>query len=210
MSKKKPEQTSPLERYKKTVLLIEEQRVIILLTGETVDHVFDAAEHLTGEGHRIFGIDYKIPGVSKRLKSLKRMGERRPGVYSISTAKDARNAINAGAEFVFSTHPDKSISGKCGRERIFHGAGALTPKEVKEANDLGADAVSLYPCSAMGGTDWLMRLKEMFPAFKYIPTDVMTPGEVREYLKAGAYAAAPIIDAGNIEEARKLIRGIAD
>lgn len=210
MPNKKPEQPSPLERYKKTIELIEAQRVFILLTGESVERVFDVLQLLREKEHLLVSIDFKIPGVKDKLKTLRRKGERCPGVYSVSTARDARTAINSGAEFVFTTHVDKGISKKCRREKIFHAAGALTPKEAYEAHNYGADALSLFPCSAMGGLNWLLRLKDMYPGFKLIPTDVMTPGEAQEYLKAGSYAVAPIIDTGKTEGVGDLIAGYID
>lgn len=206
MADKKPEQPSPLERYKKTSELIERERIIFLLTGESAEQVFDALEEIKERSHKPICVDYRIPKIVERMKSIKRKGGDCPGVYSISTAREARIAINSGAELIFSTHVNKGISKKCKREKIFHAAGALTPKEVYEANDLGADAVSVYPCSVMGGASWFHTLKEMFPGFKLIATDVMTPEEAGDYLTMGACAVAPIIDTKKTEEARDLIQ----
>jgi len=201
---------SPLERYKKTVEIIEAHRLFILLTGESAEQVLNALGEIKNGGHGLVALDYKITGVKDRMKQLKRKGERSPGVYSISTAKEARTAINAGAKFIFTNHLDKGVTKKCRREKIFHAAGALTPKEVYEAHELGADAVSIYPCAAVGGVRWLSRLKEMYPDYKLIATDVMTVEEASEYLKAGAYAVAPIIDTHNAEGARDLIQAFID
>ncbi len=210
MTKLKSAQTSPLERYKKSIEIIEARRLFILLTGESVEQVLGALGELKERGHGLVCVDYRIPGIIARMKSIKRKGEMCPGVFSASTAKDVRRAINAGAQYIFSTHADKGVTKKCRHEKIFLAAGALTPKEVYEANELGADAVSIYPCSAMGGVNWLIRLIEMFPGIKLIPTDVMTPEEAGDYLKAGAYAVAPILDTRNTEEARALFQDFID
>jgi 2-dehydro-3-deoxyphosphogluconate aldolase / (4S)-4-hydroxy-2-oxoglutarate aldolase len=201
---------SPLERYKKTVGIIEAHRLFILLTGESAAKVLNALGEIKDSGHGLVALDYKITGVKDRMKQLKSKGERGPGVYSISTAKEVRTAINAGAEFIFTNHLDKGVTKKCRHEKIFHAAGALTPKEVYEAHELGADAVSIYPSAAVGGVGWLSRLKEMYPDYKLIATDVMTVEEACEYLKAGAYAVAPIIDTHNAEGARDLIQAFID
>lgn len=210
MANPQPEESSHLERYKKSIELIERERIFFLLTGESVEQVFNLLGQLKEKGSELVCVDYKIPGIMERLKSIRKKGGDCPGVFSISTAKDARRAINAGAQFIFTTHTDKGMTKKCRHEKIFHAAGALTPKEVYEANDLGADAVSIYPCSAMGGVSWSVRLKEMFSGFKLIPTDVMTPEEAGDYLKTGAFAVAPVIDTKNSKEARELILGFID
>lgn len=210
MANKTPGEPSPLERYKKILELIERERIIILLTGESSAEVFKAFREIKKKGPIPICVDFKIPGVIERLKALKRKGLSCPGVYSISTAKDARQAINAGAEFIFTKHLDKGVTKKCRHEKIFHAAGALTPKEVYEANELGADAVSIYPCSTMGGVSWLSKLIEMYPGIKLIATDIMTVEIAREYLKAGAHAVAPILDIHNAGEARSLIESFTD
>ena len=210
MDIQKPEQTSPLERYKKILELIERKRIIILLTGDSVKQIFDVLRELKERGHELVCVDFKIPGIIDRIKSIKRKGASCPGVYSISTAKEARTAINAGAELVFSNHLNKNVTRKCRREKIFHAAGALTPKEVYEAHEQGADAVSIYPCSVVGGIDWLRRLKDIYPGLKLIPTDKMGVTEAGDYLKAGAFAVAPVIDTGSTVEARGLIQAFID
>jgi 2-keto-3-deoxy-6-phosphogluconate aldolase len=57
----------------------------------------------------------------------------------------------------------------------------------------------------MGGLDWFLFLKGIFPGIKLIPTDTMSPFEASEYLRAGAYAVAPIIDLERLKEPYKLI-----
>lgn len=210
MAIQKFEQNSPLERYKRTLKLIERERTFILLTGDSVEQIFDALGELKERGHELACVDFKIPGTTERMKSIKRKGAICPGVYSISTAKEVRTAINAGAALIFSNHMDKGVTRKCRREKIFHAAGALTPKEVYEAIESGADAVSVYPCSAMGGVSWLRRLKEMYPGLKLIPTGKISVTEAGDYLKAGAFAVASVIDAGNTVEARGMIQALID
>ena len=57
----------------------------------------------------------------------------------------------------------------------------------------------------MGGVDWLLELKGLFPQVKYIPTDRMTPSEALEYLNAGSYAAAPIISIDTKKKSHEIL-----
>jgi 2-keto-3-deoxy-6-phosphogluconate aldolase len=57
----------------------------------------------------------------------------------------------------------------------------------------------------MGGLSWFMFLRGLFPKVKFVPTDTMSPFEATEYLKAGAYAVAPIMDLEKIKEPKELI-----
>jgi 2-dehydro-3-deoxyphosphogluconate aldolase/(4S)-4-hydroxy-2-oxoglutarate aldolase len=204
MPKKHIEQPSV---YKETIELIEKGKIFLLLTGNSVKSIIEASQYAKENGFSLIGIDFQIPGIKDSLKSLKRRGQRNLGVFSISTKKEAKIAINAGAVFVFSTHLDRGIIRRCKKESVFHAIGSLTPTEVFSAHDLRADAISLFPCGKMGGLSWFAFLKSIFPRIKFIPTDIMSPFEASEYLISGAYAVAPIINLETTKELQKLIEG---
>lgn len=205
MPKKLAEESSSKEIRKRIVEQIEKERIFILLTGNSTQSVLEASRYARESGFNLVGVDFRIAGIKDSLKSLKRQGQKNLGVFSISTKKEARIAINVGAAFVFSTHVDKGIIRRCQKEKVFHAVGSLTPTEVFNTHDLGADSVSLFPCGEMGGLSWFVSLRGIFPKIKLIPTDIMSPFEASEYLKAGAYAVAPIIDLEKLKEPYKLM-----
>ena len=206
MPKKLAEESSSKEIYKGIIEHIEKEKIILLLTGNSITSVMDASRYAKENGFNLIGIDFRIPGIKDLLKSLKKKGRRNLGVFSISTKKEARIAINAGAAFVFSTHVDKGIIRRCKKEKIFQGGGSLTPTEVFSTYDLGADSVSLFPCGQMGGLSWFVFLRGIFPRIKLIPTDIMSTLEAAQYLKAGAYAVAPIIDLERVKEPNSIFK----
>lgn len=207
MSNSEHTKPSPSELHKESLEIIERQRVIPLLTGKSSEHIFNAAKGISERSGCLIGVDFKVQGVKDRLKSLQREGERGYGVFSVRTAKETRTATSSGALFVISPHLDKSIIRKCKTEKVFHAPGALTPNEVLSCLALRAEAVSVFPCSVMGGVEWINRLEESFPSVKFIATDVMTADDVQRYLETGAYAVAPIIDT---EETAKTARLVDD
>ncbi len=204
MSAIRLKQPSAAETRKRVLETVERERVIPLLTGTSCDRIFQTAEHIRDKKDCLIGVDFKTPGIKDRLKTLKGKDENGFGVFSVSSAREARAAINAGAAFLFSTHLDKGIVRKCKRENVFHAPGSLTPTEVHNSYHLRPDAVSIFPCSVIGGAGWVLRLREMFPGVKFIPTDRMTPDEAERYLKSGSYAVAPIIDTGSADNPEQL------
>ena len=80
--------------------------------------------------------------------------------------------------------------------------GALTPTEVLTAWEAGADAVKVFPCSAVGGAKYIKALKGPFPQIEMIPTGGVNLETAADFLKAGACAVAvggELIDAETIK-----------
>ena len=85
--------------------------------------------------------------------------------------------------------------------------GALTPTEAITAWNAGADYVKIFPCSAVGGANYLKSLLAPFPHLKLIPTGGVTLDTAASFIKAGARALGvgsdlvnlAAVDAGNAE-----------
>jgi 2-dehydro-3-deoxyphosphogluconate aldolase/(4S)-4-hydroxy-2-oxoglutarate aldolase len=83
--------------------------------------------------------------------------------------------------------------------------GALTPTEVLTAWEHGADAVKVFPASAVGGAKYIKALKGPFPQIQMIPTGGVNLETAADFLKAGSCAVAvgsELIDAKTIQEGR--------
>ncbi len=89
------------------------------------------------------------------------------GSGTVTDFAQAEATINAGA-VGFSLHPDViAKTRQLGKVSI---PGALTPTEVITAWRAGADYVKVFPCSAMGGANYLKALRAPSPDLKLIPT----------------------------------------
>jgi len=205
MPKRRLELPSSKELYKETIEKIEKERIFLLFTAKSLDSIIESSAYANEKGFNLVGIDVRTPKLKDYLKSLKKKGQRKFGVFSITSRKEARIAINAGATFIFSTHMDRGIIRTCNKEKIFNSIGSLTPTEVSFADTFKANSISLFPCSRFGGLDWFIFLKEIFPKINFIPTDYMTPSEANKYLDHGAYSVAPMIDLVETKKPKELI-----
>ena len=184
---------------------IEKEKTFLLFKGNHLDSYIEPSSYACEKGFNLIGIDIKTPGQKDYLRSMKKHGQTRYGVFSVSSKKEARIAINWGASFIFSTHCDRGIIRRCNRETVFNSIGCLTPSELAAANEFGARTISVFPCNKMGGVSWFVFLREIFPKLRLIPTDKMNPSEASQYLTEGAYAVAPIIDLDTAQNTRRLI-----
>ena len=78
--------------------------------------------------------------------------------------------------------------------------GALTPTEIVAAWEAGADAVKVFPCSALGGAKYIKALRGPLPHIEMVPTGGVNLDTVGEFLAAGCCAVgvgSELVDAKN-------------
>ncbi len=102
----------------------------------------------------------------------------------------AGHCFNAGAQFVVSPTLNLHTIELCNHQSIAVFPGGLTPTEIVSAWQGGADAVKVFPCSAVGGAKYLKALKAPLPQIKLIPTGGVSPSTVKDLIAAGALALA--------------------
>jgi 2-dehydro-3-deoxyphosphogluconate aldolase / (4S)-4-hydroxy-2-oxoglutarate aldolase len=110
------------------------------------------------------------------------------GAGTVLSLEAAQQCLDAGAQFVVSPGLKLSVVEFCRRRDIAVFPGGLTPTEVLTAWEAGADAVKIFPASAMGGAKYLKALKAPFPQIEMIPTGGVSLATARDFLDAGAIA----------------------
>jgi 2-dehydro-3-deoxyphosphogluconate aldolase/(4S)-4-hydroxy-2-oxoglutarate aldolase len=110
------------------------------------------------------------------------------GAGTVTTAEQARECIDAGAQFIVSPGLSAEVLGvaeSCGVPAI---PGVLTPTEVMAAVTLGVNLVKVFPIGNIGGARYIKALRGPFPNLQMIPTGGVTLANAREFLDAGALA----------------------
>ena len=83
--------------------------------------------------------------------------------------------------------------------------GALTPTEIVNAWDAGADFVKVFPADSMGGAKYLKSLKAPLPQIKLIPTGGVSQSTAADFIRAGAEAigvGADLCDLSAVRDGR--------
>ena len=70
---------------------------------------------------------------------------------------------------------------------------------VDVAKEAGADAVKVFPCSAVGGPKYLRALKAPLPQIKLIPTGGVSLSTAKDFIAAGAWALGVGADLVNVK-----------
>ena len=149
---------------------------------------FKAVEALVEGGIPIAEITMTIPKALELIETLKdQHGDTLTvGVGTVTDADTCAQAIEAGSQFVVTPIYDSKIISICCRSNICIIGGALTPTEIFDTYKAGADAVKVFPASALGGPNYFRLLKDPLPEISLVPTGGVTIETAIEYFNAGA------------------------
>lgn len=173
-----------------TAEAIERVGLIPVLRAKNSQQALAVVKAMVAGGVTVVEVTMTVPGAIEVLKTLKQEygAKLLLGSGTVTTARQAEETIEAGAEFVVSPslHLDVIAATKANGKLSI--PGSLTPTEVVTASNAGADYVKIFPCSAVGGAPYLKALLAPFPHLKLIPTGGVTLQTAESFLKSGARA----------------------
>lgn len=149
-----------------------------------------AALAVLAGGIDVLEITMTVPSALDVLSSLARdLGDGVVlGAGTVLDAESVRACVEAGAQFIVSPGLDLATVRAAQDLSVAVMPGALTPTEVMAAWRAGADMVKVFPCSALGGAEYIRALKAPFPAVRLLPTGGVDRRTAGDYLRAGATA----------------------
>ena len=148
-----------------------------------------AAEAVCSSGIPIVEVTMTIPGALGIIQQLTRhRTDIIVGAGTISDVETAAQCLDAGAGFLTSPGLDLEIVEFALKRGIVVLPGALTPSEVMAAWKAGADFVKVFPCSQVGGPDYIRTLKAPFPQVPLIAAGGVNQKNAADYILAGATA----------------------
>jgi 2-dehydro-3-deoxyphosphogluconate aldolase / (4S)-4-hydroxy-2-oxoglutarate aldolase len=148
-----------------------------------------AATTICDAGVTVMEVTMTVPRAIDVIRALKK---ERPnlllGAGTVLDPETARISILEGASFIVSPATNPRTIELCQRYSIACLPGALTPTEVVNAWQAGADIIKVFPASAMGGAPYLKSLKAPLPQIELIPTGGVSVATAKDFLQAGAFA----------------------
>jgi len=171
--------------------IIERVGLIPVLRAKSVAQGRAVVDAMIAGGVTVVEVTMTVPGAIDLLNELRDQYGPKDlllGSGTVITANEAQATIDAGAEFVVSPslHPEVIRVAKANKKIAC--PGALTPTEAITAWNAGADYVKIFPCSAVGGANYVKSLLAPFPHLKIIPTGGVTLQSAESFIRAGAKA----------------------
>ena len=140
-------------------------------------------------GVKSIEITMTVPNAISVIKeSVKKLGDHMLiGVGSVLNAETAKEAIDAGANYVVSPIFKKEIIEVAHKNDVPALPGCFTPSEIQTAFETGADIIKIFPADVLGMAFFKSILAPM-PHLKLMPTGGVTLTNVGDWIKAGACA----------------------
>lgn len=163
--------------------------VVAVLRAPSAEAGIQATDALVAGGITGIEITYSTPDAAAVIREIRRRhGDAvHLGAGTVLEPRQAREAVDAGAEFLVSPGTDAELAGAMLGTGVTVLSGALTPSEVMTALRLGVHVVKLFPAS-LGGPAYLKALRGPFPDVDFVPTGGVNAANLAEWLAAGAVA----------------------
>lgn len=179
--------------------------MIPVVRATTADEAMRAIDAIREGGISVLEITMTVPGAVKLIEEVvKRYGDDAlVGAGTVLDPETATACIESGAKFVVSPALNPETIACCRRLDVAVMPGALTPTEVVQAWNAGADFVKVFPAGAVGGPSYLKSLKAPLPQIELVPTGGVSLKTAADFIRAGAAAlgvGADLVDIKAIRE----------
>ncbi len=161
-------------------------RVVPVIRTHSAFHAATAVEWLREAGMRVFEITMTVPGATALIRTLAADPDLLIGAGTVPDAATARLCLDAGAQFIVAPWIDPTLADPCRQVGATLMLGAVTPTEVRAALLAGADVVKVFPAASIGGPAHIRALTSVLPDVSFCPTGGVDPGNLADYLAAGA------------------------
>jgi len=154
------------------------------------DQMVDVARAVHDGGVRALELTADAKRCSEQVAAVDRALDDTDAIVGVGTVMDpaaARNAIEAGAEFILAPNFDADVAEVCNREGVLCIPGVMTPTEAADAMAAGADMLKMFPASTVG-PGHIGAVQGPLGDVPIMPTGGVDADNVADYFEAGAVA----------------------
>lgn len=187
------------------------QKIIAIVRGVKKGQIQKTADAIIKGGISCLeiAIDHRSPESVEQtyemIRSLKETFAERIclGAGTVLSAQEVTACVQAGAEYIISPNKNQDVIRKTKEAGRISIPGALTPTEMVEAWEAGADIVKLFPAGTLG----LDYIKAVRGPLRHIPVSAVggiTPTNSRAFIDAGCCSVGV---GGNLVDLKKIAQG---
>lgn len=204
---------------------ILEGKIVAIVRGIPSDEVVGLAKALVEGGISCIEVTFDQSSEEKAQDTLKAisniskaLGDRVcVGAGTVMTVKQVEAAATAGAEYMISPNTNAAVIKRTKELDKVSIPGAMTPSEVAEAYEMGADIVKMFPAGVLG----CAYIKAVKAPLKHIPVTAVggvNPGNCADFIRAGAVGVGvggnlvspQLVKEGRFDEITAIARSYTD
>ena len=175
---------------------IKEARVIAIVRGAEASKCHDIVEALYRGGIRFVEITYNqskpenwretAETIGKLAKAFK--GKVHIGAGTVTNVELVEMTYENNGEYIISPDTNINVIKRTKELGMVSMPGALTPTEIKQAYDAGADFVKVFPASDLG-PGYIKAIKAPLSNIPLLAVGGINENNIADYLKAGCFGA---------------------
>ncbi len=168
---------------------LKEVPIIGIIRGAETNQVEGAVAAAVQAGLRTVEITLNHPDSIKQISRISAAfpGQIELGAGTVLDVESAREAVQAGAEFIVTPALLPDVIEFCRTRGVPVFPGAMTPTEVLEAHRSGAEMVKVFPAITLG-TGYFRSIKGPFPDIRLMAVGGVSAGRAADFFRAGADA----------------------
>lgn len=171
------------------LVLLKTFRAIAVIRASQYESGYQMAKAVAAGGMRLIEITWNSNRASTLIDHLRQdLPHCTIGTGTLLNETHLRDAIAAGAQFLFTPHVAPSLIQLAVAQNIPIIPGALSPTEIVSAWQAGASSVKVFPVQALGGAGYIQSLQAPLGNIPLIPTGGVTLANAQSFLAAGAVA----------------------
>ena len=157
--------------------------VVPLVQAEDPTTAIAVSRALARGGLKIAEVVFRTDAALECLRAVAAdVPEMIAGAGTVLNARQAEDAIEAGARFIVSPGLDAETVRLCQQRSIPVYPGIMTPSELMSAYNMGLDVVKFFPASLAGGIPMLKALSSVFRTMRFMPTGGVSIANLAEFL----------------------------
>ena len=206
---------------------ILDEKLIVIVRGLEKEKMIPLAEAMYEGGIRLIEVTYSANGsipdevTAECIRSIQEHfdGKMLVGAGTVLTSKQVEMTKEAGGSFIISPNVKEEVIKKTRELGMVSMPGALTPTEIENAHEMGADFVKLFPVSTFG-PEYVKAVKAPLSHIRLLAVGGVDHNNLKDYLKVGVCGfgmASNIVDkkmvaegnyAGITELARRYVEAV--
>ncbi|WP_298474336.1 bifunctional 4-hydroxy-2-oxoglutarate aldolase/2-dehydro-3-deoxy-phosphogluconate aldolase [uncultured Maribacter sp.] len=173
-------------KRKEILNIILEEKIVVVIRLKEQQQVEKVIEALVSGGIRALEVTSNTPGY---LEEIKKARAKYPNVLvgagTITNKAKAQNAVAAGAQFLVTPNTNIETIHIAHENDIPILMGAITPTEICNASEAGADIVKLFPAGDMG-LDYFKAVKGPLNTINLFAVGGVNIKTAADWISAGA------------------------